>query len=90
MFKNIPSFRVLLVFLMAIAFVFTGSSCSRRVYYSSKRVYNAQKEQNKRLKKKGYSNQQYRKKRSKKTKWNKRRNNSKKRYKTGGGLFKGK
>lgn len=70
------------IFLIALFLVTT--SCSRRVYYSSERVYNARKEQHKRLKRKGYSNQHYRKNPRKATAWKKKRKFSKRKHSYGG------
>ncbi|NEQ49990.1 MAG: hypothetical protein F6K11_07645 [Leptolyngbya sp. SIO3F4] len=91
MFRTLPSIKTVSVLVLLTVFTWVGSGCSRKVYYSSKRVYNARKEQNKRLRKKGYSNQQYRYSPKKRTKWNKRRRVNKRKYKTGTGfpLFKG-
>ena len=68
-----------LVFL-AVTTLF--SSCSRPVYYSSTRVYNARKAQNKRLKSRGYSNQQYGKSNKKNKKRAKKNNFKKRKYKS--------
>lgn len=54
-----------------LGIVLFASSCRRPVYYSSTRVYNARIEQNKKLKKRGYSNQQYKKPNQKSKKWGK-------------------
>ncbi len=87
--KNvIPTFRTFLLATLATLFIVVGSGCRKPVYYSSKRVYEARKEQDKRLKKKGYSNQQYRYPPGRKTRWNKSRKPNRRRYKTGG-VFRG-
>jgi hypothetical protein len=62
---NIKS--IFIVTLMGL--VLLASSCRKPVYYSSTRVYNARVEQNKKLKKRGYSNQQYKKPNHKSKKW---------------------
>lgn len=64
-----------------IAISLFASSCRRPVYYSSTRVYNARVEQNKKLKKRGYSNQQYKKSNYKSKKWGKKNNFRKRKYK---------
>lgn len=69
-------FTVLL--LGVILFV---SSCRRPVYYSSTRVYNARVEQNKKLKKRGYSNQQYKKPNYKAKKWSQKNSFRKRQHK---------
>ena len=74
---NIKSF----VLLSFIVIAFLSSSCRGPAYYSSTRVYNARAEQNKRLKKRGYSNQQYKKSNRKSKKWGSRNNFSKRKYK---------
>ncbi len=75
--RLIKSTFLLTVFALSILL----SSCSRPVYYSSARVYNARKEQNKTLKRKGYSNQQYKRSNKKSKKWGKKNTFQKKRYK---------
>ncbi len=70
------------VFIIAIlAMTVFASSCRKPVYYSSTRVYNARVEQNKKLKKRGYSNQQYKKPNYKTKKWSKKNNFRKRNYK---------
>lgn len=85
---HLPGIKTLITIALVVILGIGESACSRRVYYSSKRVYNAQKEQNKRLKRKGYSNQQLRRSPSKRTKWNKKRNFDKRKHKSKGGFFK--
>ncbi len=70
------------IFLIALFLVTT--SCSRRVYYSSERVYKARKGQDKRLKRKGNSKQHYRKNPRKAAAWKKRREFSKRKHSYGG------
>jgi predicted Holliday junction resolvase-like endonuclease len=75
--RHIRSFLLLTIILLSVAV----SSCKRPVYYSSTRVYNARAEQNKRLKKRGYSNQQYKKSNNKSRKWGKKNNFRKRQHK---------
>jgi hypothetical protein len=74
------------ILLMLPALMVFNSSCSRRVYYSSERVYNARKEQDKRIRKKGYTNQQHRMSQKQLEKMRKKKRNfSKKKTSFGGG-----
>lgn len=70
-----------IIFLSVLAIALLFSSCRKPVYYSSTRVYNARAEQNKRLKKKGYSNQQYKKSNRKSKAWHSKNNFRKRRHK---------
>jgi len=87
--NRFPTFRMFLLATLAMFIIALGFGCRKPVYYSSKRVYEARKEQDKRLKRKGYSNQQYRYSPGKKTRWSKSRRPNRRRYKTGGGVFRG-
>ena len=89
MFANKNLIKYALVIAIATITVF-ASSCRRPVYYSSTRVYNARVEQNKRLKKKGYSNQQYKKANYKAKKWNNKNNFRKRQHKGSSSNKKGK
>ncbi len=74
--------HIQLFFTIAIlATVLLFGSCRRPVYYSSTRVYNARMEQNKKLKKRGYSNQQYKKSNRKAKKWSQSNNFRKRQHK---------
>lgn len=75
--RHIKSFLLLATIVLSVAV----SSCKRPVYYSSTRVYNARAEQNKRLKKRGYSNQQYKKSNRKSKRWGQKNNFRKRKHK---------
>ena len=78
MLKALFKLQKVLILTVLSAFLLAGSACDRRVHYSSDRVYNAQREQNKRLKQKGYSNDQQRKNRKQLEKQRRKRQNFKK------------
>lgn len=67
--------------LIVLALTVLVSSCRKPVYYSSTRVYNARAEQNKKLKKRGYSNQQYKKSNRKSKRWHSRNSFRKRQHK---------
>lgn len=79
---------VLIIATLAVTVI--TSSCRRPAYYSSTRVYNARAEQNKKLKKRGYSNQQYKKANYKAKKWGSKNNFRKRQYKGSSKAKKGK
>jgi hypothetical protein len=70
-----------ILILTVLALTVLVSSCRKPVYYSSTRVYNARAEQNKRIKKRGYSNQQYKKSNRKSKSWHSRNSFRKRQHK---------